>query len=628
MDDTSDKLENLKSLNSMLIKQTVERRQEVDLLQRSKESLESELTRSVMANQEMQAELTRLNDRTAQLVLERDLVFVFVAVQVDQQAEVFMKEREGLWREKFGIEKRLGSLEREIGVVMREKSEIEKVCSERVSEIRVLKEKLTEVYVEIGNERDGSVRVCGERDGLRAELDVKIEETNELRLKLIEADERAKMIEKEVEKLKVEYNGVVEGKKERERRIESMLRDKDSIERRLGDSNRVIEGLKREIEEMVSEKIGIEEEKNVEVMKKNELQISVAALNEMVLGLQKEEQKLRASVLNWEKRCVLGEEKEKEMEKEINELVNERKERERSFENLVQEKGLVKKELDEALKELDEQKQKMEEVIRKKVEIEAMKVRKESEIVEMRREVSELRVTISVLEASCRDQTEKNGQLQSDVNQCRDAIKKLTSERDEARKGFDEEKKNGVILREKISEMEKNIKESQKVVDDLKAEKRNVVGEKKALEIQCAKLAKEIESMEVSLSKARKEVNDVKAKVESSDANSELVLKTLRSTAAAMVCVSKDGILKDIDGLIDEMELGESVKPYMAELEAIKNAFKNREIKVEEMKRQLEHLQNSVIEARKGKNFLTLVSSATAILAAAVASVAYVARGR
>lgn len=407
-----------------------------------------------------------------------------------------------------------------------------------------------------------------------------------------------------------------------------MLRDKDSIERRLGDSNRVIEGLKREIEEMVREKKGIEEERNVEVLKKNELQISVAALNEMVLGLQKEEQKLRASVLNWEKRCVVDEEKEKEMEKQINELVNERKERERSFENLVQEKGLVKKELDEALKELDEQKQKMEEVVRKKVEIEAMKVRKESEIVQMRREVSELRVTISGLEASCRDQTEKNGQLQSDVNQCRDAIKKLTSERDEARKGFDEEKKNGIILREKISEMEKNIKESQKVVDDLEAEKRNVVGEKKALEIQCTKLAKEIESMEVSLSKARKEVNDVKAKVESSDANAELVLKTLRSTAAAMVCVSKDGIFKDIDGLIDEMELGESVKPYMAELEAIKNAFKNREIEVEEMKRQLEHLQNSVIEARKGKNFLTLVSSATAILAAAVASVAYVARGR
>lgn len=70
------------------------------------------------------------------------------------------------------------------------------------------------------------------------------------------------------------------------------------------------------------------------------------------------------------------------------------------------------------------------------------------------------------------------------------------------------------------------------------------------------------------------------------------------------------------------------MKPYVAELEAIKNAFKNREIKVEDMTKQLEHLQNSVAEARKGKNFLTLVSSATAILAAAVASVAYVARGR
>lgn len=624
----SDKLENLKSLNTMLLKQAVERRQEVDSLQRSKGSLESALTRSESENREMQAELTRLRDRAARLVLERDLVSVFVAEQVGQQAEAVEEEREGLRGERAEVEERVKGLERDMDVVMRERSEIEKVCGERESEIRVLEEKLSKVYAEMEKKIDGLKRVSRERDGLRTELDVQIEETNGLRLELVESEKRGRVIEEEVKKLKAEYNGVVKGKRERERRIEEMMREKGEIERSLGEANRVIEGLKREIEGIVREKEGVEEERDVEVVKKNELQVSVAALDEMVLGLQKEEKKLRAIVLDLEKRVVVGEAKEKEMEREISELVSESEERERSFESLVEENGWVKKELDGALKELDEHKQRMEEVIRKKVEIEAEKVVKESEIVEMQREVSELRLAISALEVSCRDQTERNGQLQSEVSHCWDTIKIVTSERDVARRGFDEEKKNGVILREKVSEMEKKIEETQKVVDDLNAGKLNVIGEKKELEIKCTKLVKEIKSMEISLSKARKEVDEVQAKVESSDANLELVLKTLRSAAAAMVCASKEGVVKENDGLIDEMKLGESVKPYVAELEAIENAFKNREIEVEDMKKQLEHLQNSVAEARKAKNFLTLVSSATAILAAAVASVAYVARGR
>ncbi|CAL5330316.1 unnamed protein product [Camellia sinensis] len=626
MDDASEKLDNLKSLNSILLKEAVERRQQVESLLHSKGFLESELNRSDMEKQGLQSELVLLHDLAAQLELERDLVYGFVGVQVSEQAEVVEKERDGFWREKVEIEGRLLGLEREMKEVVREKSEIEKVRRERESEIGVLKKKLRDLVVEIENERDGSSRLCRERDVLNGRLDAQIEETNGLRLELNEAEKRERKIQEEVEKMKMKYNAVMEEKNERERRIESVLRDKDSIERNLAESNRVIEELKTEIEEIVSEKKGIEEERSLEMMKKKEFETAVGALNEKVVSLQKEEQRLRANVADLEKRYVESVEMEKQMVEKIDVLVKEMKEKERSFESLIEEKGLIKKDLNQSLKGLDDQKRKMDEIVRKKIEIEEAKVRAENEIVEMQREMGELMDDISALEASCRNQTEKNEQLQSVVNRYRDEITQITIERNEDRKGFEDEKKISISLRERVLEMEKKIKETQKVVGQMKAENCNVIEEKNELESRCDMLMKEIATLENSLLKGRKEFDDMKAKVEAANAKSEHVLKMLRNTGG-IVCLSKDGIgLTEYNGIIDEEQVGEEVKPYVAELEAIQNAFKNRDAKVEGMKQQLVILQNSVAEARKGKNFWTLVSSATTIFAAA--SVAYVARIR
>ncbi|PSS19629.1 Myosin-11 like [Actinidia chinensis var. chinensis] len=627
MDEASEKIENLKSLNSVLLKEAVERRQQVDSLQKSIVSLESALTRSESEHRGLQDELTRLRDCTAELELERYLVSVFVSVQVGEHEEAVKEERDGFLRERVEIGRRLRSLERELREVLREKSEIEKARSEREAEIGVLKEKLRDIGVEIENEREGSIRVSRERDDLRVELDVQIEETNGLRLKLLEAERRERKTEEEVQKMKVEYNGLMEEREERERRIKLMARDKDSVERSLAESSRVLEGLKREIEEIVREKEGIEEQRTVEARKRNELEIAVASLNKTVLCLKKEEKSLLSSVSDLEKRCGEGVEKEKRMAKEIDELVRGREETERSFEGLVEEKGLLKKELDLALKELDEQKRRMDELDQKKTEIEEAKTKRESQIVLLEREVSELRGAISALEASCEDQTKKNGQLQCEVHRYKDSIEQVSVERDEAIKGFEEEKKNGEVLRGKISVMEKKIEGTEKVVDEMKAKNCNLLGEKKEIESRSTMLMKEIASLEDNLSRARKEVDDMKTNVESVDAKSMLVFEMLRKTVKELVSLSKhEGDGTEDGGFRDERKVGESVKPYVAELDAIKNEFKSREVKVEEMKRQLELLQNSVAEAHKGKSFWTLVSSATTILAAA--SVAYIARGR
>ncbi|XP_059648586.1 uncharacterized protein LOC132294668 [Cornus florida] len=627
MDDASEKLQRLKSLNSILLKETTEKRKQLDSLRQEKGSLESELTRSETERGVLQGELTHLQDGIARLELERNLVSEFVSVQVNQQVEVIAEERNGLVRERAEIEGRLQNLEREMREVVREKSGIEKAKRERESKIGLLEKKLSELLVEIEKERDVSKHLWQERDVVRTELDVQIEETNGLKAELVETVKRERKIREEFQKLEREYNGLMVEKEERERRIESMTRDMEAIERSLVEANRVIEELKGEIERIVREREGIEEERNVEARKKIELESFVSELKKMLLLLQKKEERLRVNVAELEKWCVEGVEKEKKMVMEIDVLVDEKKKREKSFESLIEEKGVIVKDLDEALKQLDYQKQMLDEIVREKIEIDEVKVSRESEIVEMQKETAKLRNVVSVLEESSKDQVKKNGQLQSEVIKYRDVLNLVTIERDETRKGLDEEKMNGTRLRAKILELENNIEESHKTVGQVKDENCSLTREKEELQSRCTMLMDEIASLKNTLSKTQKDFDDMQAKVEVADCISELALNMLRNTASLVRQIKDEGGVMEESLLNNEEKVGEEMEPYAAELEAIKNSFKNRESRVEDLKRQVEFLQNAVGEAHKKKSFWTLVSSATTIFAAA-ASVAYIARGR
>ncbi|KAJ6876902.1 hypothetical protein NC651_029806 [Populus alba x Populus x berolinensis] len=71
--------------------------------------------------------------------------------------------------------------------------------------------------------------------------------------------------------------------------------------------------------------------------------------------------------------------------------------------------------------------------------------------------------------------------------------------------------------------------------------------------------------------------------------------------------------------------LDSEIEPYASELEVIKTAFRNKETMVEDMKQQVEFLSDSVAKAKKKNSLLSVMSSATTGVAAAV-SLAYVAR--
>uniref|UniRef100_A0A2N9E768 Uncharacterized protein n=1 Tax=Fagus sylvatica TaxID=28930 RepID=A0A2N9E768_FAGSY len=490
MEDSTEKVQSLKSLNSLLLKETFERRQQVESLEQAKETLEAELTRSVMDKKVLEAELTKVSDESVGLELEKIVVCAFWETQMGEVGVGF-------------------------DVLVREKVEVEKMKCEREAEIGFLKKEVNELKANLGNERDRFTRVCRERDLLKTEIDGLVEETKGLRGKVVEMEKKERKIEKEAEKLKVKCEGLKGEKVEIEKAVEAVKREKELVEKKLDESTRLIDGLKREIDGVEREKGVVERDRSVKEVKIGELEKEVEELNEFITKMQREEDVLRAKVLELEKRIDEAMDKEKEMVMEIKLLVEEKREKEQSIENLKEQRDSVQRVLDSTSK------------------------------------AAKLRDAIATVKESCRNEEEKNKKLVSELDQYIDAFDRVMCERDQVQKGFDEEKK-------KVMNMER-------------------------------------------------------------------ALSMVKNTAALVTNSRDDSDVKE-RVVFNEQKLGEEIQPYEVELDAIKNAFRNNEKMVDDMKKQVVFLQSSVAAAHKRKSFWTVISSATTIFAAA--SVAYVARGR
>ncbi|XP_022875432.1 golgin subfamily A member 6-like protein 22 [Olea europaea var. sylvestris] len=600
--EASVKLESLKSLNQRLLKEAMERRQEVESLMLSKGSLESELTGANSKMEMLRNELTQVRDKVVHLELERSVVSVFVALQLGHHAEVFEGKTKGL--------------ESKI-------TDLSGVIEEKQRSIGLLNEKLSKTVAELESERDSSRRVIEERDGLKGKLDVKIEEANGLRTNLIELEEGKKVIEQQIEKIRDEYNRVLEEKQERERKIVVIVSDRNLLEKSLVDSNKLIEDMKKEIREIVKEKQRIEEEKTLEMVKGRELESVVSGLNEKVTNLHEEEEKLRANLAELEKKCAESVEREKDMGMEIDELMKKKKLNEKICEGLIEEKNLVEKNMNKALKQSNEQRLKIDELVDEKIELVNDKDSLASEVVSLQNKVVKFQSLVLELEVSGRDKVEKIKNLESEISGYKYEIEQMKGERDDLRMFLDEENQIAMGLKEKIEEMEKRIEESENATGKVKAENLTILKEKKELEIQCDALKKSIASLEKSLGEAQNGLDAMQGKVELADANTSLVMKMLRDTAAFCSKDERDAVEGDLLG--GKQINGEEMKAHMVELEKIKNAIVIKETEVENMKRQLEFLQISVAEAHKKKSFWTILSSVTTLLAAV--SIAFVAHG-
>lgn len=538
---------------------------EVESLKQSKESLETELTRSNKENEALKTELDWMDEMSVQSEVERDVVGVYVRLQTAQEAELVDGERSELKKEKELYEKRLRGLEEEMKEVLRAKSEVEKVKGEMEAEIKLLNGKLDELEVEISMEKKFSDEACRGRDEMKAELDIKISEAGRLKWVLGVSEKKAKLIQDEVEKLRDEYKVVMEMKKEGEREIESITKDKNRMEKRLSVSESVIELMKNDIKKADLEKGMINDEKNLEVMKRSDLENRVSELDNLVAACKNEEGRLRSHVAELEKRVLEGTEKEMEMNRRIDESV------------------------------------------------------------ELEKQVSELKDAITRIVESSDAQMKQSKHMESVVNRYRDDLKRVTSERNAARKELEEEKLNCVSLERKSSELEKNIEDTLKLVEKMKAENKSMSSEKGELESYCNTLKNEIASLQNDLSKAKKVLDVLQDKEAARESESERLLEALNATAE-FVHSNLEKVATLESNLVDKDRNREMEPCVVADkLEEIKNAFKIKENTVEEMKLQVEVLQRSVVVAQKKKSFWALFSYATTFLAAF--SVAYFTHG-
>ncbi|KAF3639830.1 hypothetical protein FXO38_03658 [Capsicum annuum] len=95
-------------------------------------------------------------------------------------------------------------------------------------------------------------------------------------------------------------------------------------------------------------------------------------------------------------------------------------------------------------------------------------------------------------------------------------------------------------------------------------------------------LLAKIASFQTSFDEAQKKISAMQYKYELENSKSEKMLNALRTVAGS---VRLDGEGANISVVSEKQMNGEVVEPYEAELEAIINAIKNKENKVEEMHR-------------------------------------------
>ncbi|KAA3468662.1 myosin heavy chain, non-muscle [Gossypium australe] len=603
MEDPKEKLQNLKSLNSLLVKEAFESRQQIDSLVQAKEALEVEL----IERKKLEAEESEKN---VSFELQNGLVSVYMVNQM-----------------------------KELGV-------------ERETVIGALKNKVSGLMGSLEKERKMLSLVCEERDLVRNDFELQVNEGKLMKEKLTEMEGNERKHVEEIGKLKVEYDRLVWEKKELEKVKSSMVKDRNLLEKNMKDMAGEVEHLRRENEKVVREKKEIEIEKNEQRVKIDEMEKEMREMSEVILSLRKEDGVLRSKIFELEKNCGEAMDREAERAIEIGALVEEKRAKERSIERLMEEKDFMSRSLEAIMvesedrqrrieklleesdanrrvlemneKELRDMHKKIKKLLGDKTEIEKAKIHGENENIKLHNEVSELRNIVHRLQEECLDHQKKKDELVPEVSRFKALVDQVTVERDNALKGFDKEKHNGVNLRSKVSEMENMLKKTEEELARKRTEWQNLIEETKEMGCHIGSLAEDKDRLHLELLETKRSFNDLRAKMESTTINYERALTLLKNTAS-LLCQSKDEKSPE-EAAIAEQKLEDEIELYAMELEAIKKAFKNKESVAQDLKQKVELMEKSMVEAQKKKSFWTLVSSATTLLAAI--TVAYAARGR
>ncbi|CAO2832684.1 unnamed protein product [Amaranthus hypochondriacus] len=603
-DPSKEKLSSLKSLNSMLLKETVEKRQEISALLETKKSLESELTRSESEIEALKAELTQMKEGDVETDVKKEVVSVFMQ-------SLKMEEREKL-------EKRLEEMEREKEEVEKERDEIEKAKFEADYEIGLMKKMEMELRNDIRKEKERFNGAIIEKNELNIILGVKIDEINRLKKKIDEYEMKEKDSNEKQIKLKVMYDVKMKDLEEKEKEVELIKNELNLLREESEELNKVVERLNGENEAILKENGGLCEERN--------------ELNERINGLVKEAEDLRCDVNQsrvkyddleeiYARKC----DEFDGLKKEFDGLIDENKEKEKEIDGLIVEKSIVEKKLIVLEDELKREKQVYGEIMEEKVKLEQLKDRNENEIMELQKRLNEIQGNLSLLQESNIETLENYKKLALEVDDHKLELGKVSVERDEFKACLDEEKKNGVKLQGKVIEISKRMEETAKVMEDLRSTSDVIVEEKKEIEKKYKKMVLDKEGIEKECDVLKGKMGELERSLKAKSDVFELAMSMIRKTIDHLL-MEEQGMKKNGEvgpmmvGLEEGMKKNGEVGPMMEEM---RNVLKKREEKVGEMKEKMVGLEKGLMEAKKRKSFWTLVSSATTILAAVMCSFAY-----
>ncbi|KAK2445864.1 CAP-Gly domain-containing linker protein [Trifolium repens] len=656
IDDPSVQIQNLKNLNSVLLQETTNHRNRIQALLHSNyaameisdKNLALEVENSVFVVF-AKTQITELGFLFDKVIEEKNEINYEVAAQKEKMdnfallleneksnVERLQLDAQNLFDEKAEKERRVQELEKDRDLAVKKSYESVKVIDE-------LKEKIDMVV----KEKDEAQNVNSSQGTKILNLEIELQRVNDLleNLKKQEAVMCAKVREMEgyiglaVEKeneMMVENSKLVAEKKEMEKSIESLTEERDNVYRTLDMVQRELENRQREVDEANRARDEIEK-------------VKVSCENEIV-ELQGEVSRLMGVVDNLKLSCGEFEEKNNGLLSQVND-----------YWKAV---GEVELERDNIIKEYDEEKNKVESLqsqvveMEEKIELLLAQVQSYSNVVgevELERNTikmgyDEEKNKVENLQSQVVEMEGKLEQLLAQVQSYKNAAEEVEIERDNIKKGYDEEKnkvedleshvaelklKNDIIMKEfsgeknKVGNLELEVAGLKEKIENagaelikIRSEKEKVDETNKELESSLDVLVTEQNVIRRSLNAIKQERDDLRAKFESSCVNSKQAFELLKSTAAHL---SKESVEVTPRGE-KKKKHEEEVQSFAEELEAIKKAFKAKNEMVDDMKKQVVSLQKSVFDAHKGKNVWTGISSATAILAAALT--AYIAKGR
>ncbi|XP_009383694.2 uncharacterized protein LOC103971405 [Musa acuminata AAA Group] len=604
---SSDTLENLKELNRLLLKETMERREQVTALRSSLHQLSHDSSLS-----------SDLERRFTGLVVASRLSEVAAEMAAAEAALVTARERlESVSEEKDALKKALdvAVLERDsavadldenkrqaearVATVVEEADRTKSDLEQRKAYVRSLEDenttleekiKSTEEYLRSASDQLQSIRdekgeieinlrqAIQDRDACKKDLDVlsvalqtaqeKVENSQAANIAL---SEEIAIMQRDFEEDKTKFVKEIAGLKERAHSIDCK---KEELEQEKTILETEVAGLRGRVSELgaiVQQRIALEEKLSLaeealrrtnerldfvtaetdDVKKALKQAISERDLSQVKLA---EEEKLKATA-------------RKETERLTKELGFLEKEKERlQLDNEAQKRDHVK--------ELDGLRDTVKKIEEEKDEIHRLRTEQKVEIANLQMEVAKLLSSVSELQELCRTNTECNLQLQA--------------EKESALRDLDLEKAGVDGLRLQIEELKKSKDDAHVEVSEIKASLNCLIAENKNMKLEFDSLDKEKASLEEKLDNTLHVVEEMEAKARTADENFNRVLFLLKDNADVM-----DGL-----GEGEENGVGQEIGSER-ELDAIVMTLKSKAAKTEDMDREIKVLRGAIAVAEK-----------------------------